>query len=337
MHPSPAPDSLVTLLRKLAQADFDPALLPAMRARLHAGLAHASHSAQRDWAAALRKLYEREPTPAMAFECGTLAALMLRSGTTIDFFRRSGPHAAARFNLGLQLRLMGHYEAAIAHMREALQLAPENARFADQLRQTEVHQQHCLALLPDSAGILSTENSILTATPLGRHHAQAWQRRLDAETARRAGLPWHASVPETRSWMRTRHPHAVHFALLHPEHGLVGGLGVEQRHNGALFHYWITPALRGQGFGAAALRLLKLYAGPRYILRIYSAVDEANTSSVRTLAGAGLRPIDALTEVTPGQNFAADYWACNLEEFPRDFDATCFVPELALLLKEFGA
>lgn len=340
-----APD-LAQLLKSLKRRKWDLRVFVSMLPDLRWHLARASYRVQRDWMAALHSL-SRQTAPAtsdIAFECGLLAAAMLRFAGAASCFERSlafaGAHAATHFNLALCRRHLAEHGAAERHLMAALAIVPGERRYTGQLAQTREHSKLCHEVLGDDR-IFDPELQyrFLSATLLGRHHAETLYRRLDPATAAQTGLPAFAGLPETRRWIRDQQGNQQRQALavLHPEHGLIGTFGIDQRHNAAVFYYWITPAMRGLGFGYAVLALVLECARRAEVARLYAAVAIDNIRSRNLMAQAGFEemPIDA--HAFPEIGAMAPFYAINLAPWDDDVAPHHYAQELALVLRDIGA
>ena len=141
---------------------------------------------------------------------------------------------------------------------------------------------------------------------LGAEHAHGLRQQLrDPQIADMAQLPMQGEMlGQGLSQRRSPDAHSVEYALLHREHGLVGGIGFCHHADMAFFHFWIGTDFQGHGLALPALRLLMQVLPRAGVGQLFSAVYADNWRCRQVLARAGFARLAA----PPGDACERSVW-----------------------------
>lgn len=261
------------------------------------------------WPDLCRQRGERD----VVFPLGVLAAALAQWRTARDCFAASlafyGEHPATHYNLAAACWQLARYRLASYHAARAAQLAPCDARFADGARALADWRAWCRRHVGKES--LRDAASGMRVTPLGPHHAAALARRhADSDGQPLARLRVLRGDADAANWIREQQHlrGATSLALIDPDDGLSGILGLEQRGNLALFHYWLASQFRGAGRGHGVVRLLLAAARQRGVSALYSPVHTSNAASLAVLRHGGFLPLGTLGERCAGNGRLMYYW-----------------------------
>ncbi len=114
-----------------------------------------------------------------------------------------------------------------------------------------------------------------------------WQYR-DPLIAHWAGLPPLQTGQELGEYLESFVPDGgAEFAIVHRDHGLVGGAGVRCHEDMAHIHFWIGADHQGKGLCQSAVSLLLHLAGQAGIRHCFASVLAGNARSQRVLVRTG--------------------------------------------------
>lgn len=137
----------------------------------------------------------------------------------------------------------------------------------------------------------------------GHHQDFLWQYR-DPLIARWAGLPQLSTAAQISGFLSSLTPDGgAEFAIVHRDHGLVGGAGLRCHEDMAHVHFWIGADHQGQGLGQAAVSLLVQLAAQAGLRYCFASVLTDNARSQRVLARAGFARVASGRGADEGLDF----------------------------------
>lgn len=232
-----------------------------------------------------------------AFVLGNLAGAAAHWGLAVRCFEQSlsscGEHAATLFNLAVAQQQRGRGEQARRHLLRAIEIAPDCLLYQEQLTALDARSALERAALP----VVPGRPSGLSLGLLAPYHAAPLQRYLgDPAVAVAVGLPVLSNLPLARAWIQAQQQAAVStgllpLALLHEEHGLVGGAALHSPSAAGqcAFYYWIGRDFQKQGWGGIFIALLSRLAAARGAHWLGSFVSINNIRSARVLCRSGFQ------------------------------------------------
>ena len=187
----------------------------------------------------------------------------------------------------------GHSRSASTWAQRALQREPEHAVAQAVLCSVQAR----LARWHEHSWCLedAMRDEVLCLELMDEGHAQALARQLrDPQIGQQARLPWGAEAedglhPEPNS-------DEVELAVMHHEHGLVGGVGFSVHRDAAYFHLWIGTDHQGRALAGSSLELLLRLLRSGGIAHAFTSVDPGNERCQRVLKRLGFATLAPVGE-----------------------------------------
>ncbi|HEX2955882.1 MAG TPA: GNAT family N-acetyltransferase, partial [Chitinispirillaceae bacterium] len=261
-----------------------------------------------EWAGVIRKVWERYlpigEQQDFAFELASIAAKMnfwkLAAFLYEESLQYNGDHEVTHFNCAIAYCQLAWYSKALVHYSKAIDINPEDERY---FSKRDILVQLCTSSvnrgLSERMSASEDKQDAICITLLGLHFAKTlYTLQQNNEIRKLTRLKALNSIKETKIWIKEQldRNNKITFAVVHPEHGLIGVVALEFSGKGALFYYWIGEEYQNRGYGTEALRLLIQYAQNRGIEYLYSSVFVSNSRSLQVLKSLEFSKVESVSD-----------------------------------------